>query len=153
MKKFYCFFILFLTVIFGAKDLCAGQKEGLLFKYYETISVPYPVPDNDQLNFDGVNFRLGWNSKAPCTIAVQFVNHGYVDRKLKFCIKDITLKKMIVLDAVHNSPFGSETLKPDSISKIWFGPVNNIKDSFLLRVWDSDSDEFDAAPVSMSGQH
>jgi hypothetical protein len=60
---------------------------------------------------------------------------------------------MIVIDKVHHSPFGTETLKPDAISKIWSGPVDNINDVFLLRVWDSDGDEFDSSPVSIGDQH
>jgi hypothetical protein len=150
MKKFY-FFVLLLAVVFGAKDLFAQQVKDLS-KYYEIVSVPYSVPDNDQENFADVDFRFGWNSKAPYKIAIQFVNHGYTLRKFKFAIKDVTSKKTVILDPVHNSRFGTESLKPNSESDIWSGPVNSNKDSFSLRVWDNNGDEFDKVPISISDQ-
>jgi hypothetical protein len=59
---------------------------------------------------------------------------------------------MIILDSVRNSRFGSETLRANSESAIWSGPVSNAKDSFSLHVWDSDGDEFDKVPISISDQ-
>jgi hypothetical protein len=59
---------------------------------------------------------------------------------------------MIVLDAIHNSCFGSETLSENSESIIWSGSVDDIKDSFSLRVWNSNGDEFDKEPISIKNQ-
>ena len=101
---------------------------------------------------ESVDFRFGWTSKAPFTIAIQFVNHAYANRKFKFAIKDVTSNKMIVLDTLHNSRFGSEALKANSVGIIWSGLVDNIRDNFSLRVWDSDGDEFDKVPISISDQ-
>ncbi|HXL72126.1 MAG TPA: hypothetical protein VN963_00750 [bacterium] len=143
--------VLVLVLIFFVKALCAQEVKDLS-KYCEIVSVHYSVPDNDQQNFADVDFRFGWNSKKPATIAVQFVNHSYSDRKFKFAIKDLTSKKMILLDAVHNSRLGSEALKPNSESAIWSGPVDNINDSFSLRVWNSNGDEFDKEPISIKDQ-
>jgi hypothetical protein len=150
MKNLY-FSVLLLIMIFAAKYLYAEPVKNLA-KYCETVSVFYSVPDDDKQHFVDINFRFGWNAKAPSLIAVQFVNHGYTARKFKFAIQDVTTKKMITLDAVHNSRFGSETLKANSESAIWSGPVSNIKDSFSLHVWDSDGDEFDKVPISISDQ-
>jgi hypothetical protein len=138
-------------VAFSIIDLHAQQVKDLS-KNYKIVSVPYSVPDDDRRNFADVDFRFGWNNKAPYTIAIQFVNHGYATRKFKFAIKDVTVKKTVILDTVHNSRFGYETLKPNSKSNVWFGLVDNIKDSFSLRVWDSDGDEFDKVPISISDQ-
>ncbi len=150
MKKLFSS-ALILIVIFCTKDLCSREVGGLS-KYYETVSMSYPVPDNDKKNFPDVDFRFGWNSKAPFRIAVQFVNRGYKDRKLKFAIKDVTSKKMIVLDGTHRSRFGSEMLKADSMGAIWSGPVDNIKDGFSLCVWNGNGDKFVKAAVSISDQ-
>ncbi|HTA75827.1 MAG TPA: hypothetical protein VK791_01575 [bacterium] len=150
-----CVYILILLIaaLCAAKDASAQTQTPTpnvkyLYKDYETISAPRAVPDNDQMNFDGVVFSFGWNKKAPYAIAVQFVNRGYEDRKMKFAIKDITAKKMIILDRVHNSAFGLEVLKQSSVGAIWAGPIDNPKNSFSLHVWDAKGNEFDAAPVT-----
>jgi hypothetical protein len=150
MKKLY-FPILLLILIIFVKALCAQEVKDLS-SYCEIVSVHYSLPDNDQQNFADVDFRFGWNSKAPETIAIQFVNRSYSIRKFKFAIKDVTSKKMILLDVVHNSRFGSEELKPNSESVVWSGPVNDIKDSFSLHVWNSNGDEFDKEPISIKDQ-
>ena len=147
MKQLY-FLTLLLITIFGAKDLCAQPTKDLS-KCYPIVSASYPVPDNAQQHFADVNFKFGWSNKVPYTIAIQFLNHSYVSLKFKFAIKDVTSKKMIVLDPVHNSRFGSEMLKENSPGVIWAGLVDNIKDSFSLHVWDSDGDEFVSDPVSI----
>jgi hypothetical protein len=145
------FIILFLAATFSARGLFAEQVKDLL-KKYPVVSVPYTLPDNDQQNFADVYFRFGWSSKPPYTIAVQFANHAYKTRKLKFAIKDVTTNKTVLLDAVHNVRFGTETLKANSTSAIWSGPVDNINDSFSLRVWSGDGDEFDKEPISIKDQ-
>jgi len=146
--KFFCFYILLLTVILGAKELGA-QEVKAISKVYGIVSEPYIIPDDGQPDFKNVAYRFGWNKKSPYAIGVQFINSGYVDRTIKFAIEDLTLNQMIVLDSVHNAHFGSETVKANSYSVIWSGPVDNIKDSFLLRVWNSNGDKFDQAPVSI----
>jgi hypothetical protein len=150
MKNQY-FFILILIVIFYSKNLLAQTVKDIS-KKYPIVSVPYTLPDNDQQNFTDVYFRFGWPAKSPYTIAVQFANHAYKTRKLKFAIKDVTANKMVLLDAVHNVRFGTETLKANSISAIWSGPVDNINDSFSLHVWSGDGDEFDKEPISIKDQ-
>lgn len=150
MKRLFKF-VLFLAIVLAIKTLNAQETKDLS-KYCEIVSVHYSLPDNDQQNFADVDFRFGWNRKAPQTIAIQFVNRSYSIRKFKFAIKDVTSKKMILLDAVHNSRFGSEELKPNSESVIWSGPVNDIKDSFSLHVWNSNGDEFDKEPISINDQ-
>ena len=150
MKRLYIPVFL-LIAIFFAKDLHAGQGKDIS-KYYGLVSVPYSVPDNDRQHFADVNFRFGWKSKTPFKIAIQFVNHGYASRKFKFAIKDITSNKVVILDTVHNSRFGSENLKPSSVGMIWSGLVDNIKDSFSLHVWDSEGEEFDKVPISIKDQ-
>lgn len=150
MKKLY-FSALFLTVIFFSKEGYAQQVKDIS-KGCEIVSVPYSLPDNDELHFLDVTFRFGWNNKAPYTIAIQFINHGYSSRKFKFAIKDVTSNKTIILDTVHNSRFGSELLKANATGNIWSGVVDNIKDSFSLHVWDSDGDEFDKVPISIKDQ-
>ncbi len=139
------------TVILFTKDLYAQQVKDLS-KNYGIVSVPYSVPDNDKLHFQNVDFRFGWNNKEPYKIAIQFVNHGYSTRKLKFAIKDVTSKKMIILDPIHNSRFGTETLKANSVGIVWAGPIDNNQDSFSLRVWDSDGEEFDKVAISIKDQ-
>lgn len=150
MKKTY-FFVLCSVLILGANGLGAENKDKLS-AFCNTVSVYYSVPDNDQLNFSDVVFRFGWNNKPPDTIAIQFVNRSYSERKIKFAIKDVTTKKMVVLDAAHNSRFGTERLKANSIGAIWSGPVDNINDSFSLHVWNNDGDEFDKVPISVKDQ-
>ena len=150
MKRRYSL-VLILVLIFCAKALCAQEVKDLS-KYYEIISVSHSVPDNEQQNFADVNFRFGWNSKGPAAIAIQFVNHSYSDRKFKFAIKDVTSKKTIILDKVHNSRFGSVVLKANSESAIWSGSVDNINDSFSLHVWSANGDEFDKEPISIKNR-
>jgi hypothetical protein len=150
MKKL-ALFLAVLTASFASHSLWA-QPAKEFAKDYKILSVPYSVPDNDQQHFADVDFRFGWNSKKPYKIAIQFVNHSYSTRKLKFAIKDVTSKKMVLLDSVHNTRFGTETLKPNSTSGVWAGPIDNIKDSFSLHVWDSDGDEFDKVAISISDQ-
>jgi hypothetical protein len=64
----------------------------------------------------------------------------------------VTTNKIVLLDSVHNVRFGTETLKANSTSAIWSGPVDNINDSFSLRVWSGDGDEFDKEPISIKDQ-
>lgn len=143
--------ILLLTLLFGAEGSWAEKAKDLA-KTFPIVSVYYSAPDNDQRNFADVVFRFAWTSQKPFRIAIQFVNHGYADRKLKFAIKDVTSKKTVILDPVRHSPFGTETLKANSTGGIWSGPVDNINDSFSLRVWDSAGDEFDKVPISSKDQ-
>ena len=145
------FSILFLSIIFYSNNLFAQPAKDIA-KKYPVVSVPYTLPDNDQQNFADVYFRFGWPAKPPYTIAVQFANHAYKTRKLKFAIKDVTTNKIVLLDSVHNVRFGTETLKANSTSAIWSGPVDNINDSFSLRVWSGDGDEFDKEPISIKDQ-
>jgi hypothetical protein len=140
-----------LAAFFCAKGLCAQAAKDLS-KACKTVSVPYSVPDNDKRNFADVYFSFGWNDKKPYTISVQFVNHGYANRKIKFAIKDVTAKKMVVVDRSHNARFGTETVKANSKGAIWSGTVEDIKDSFSLHVWDSEGNEFDKVAVSISDQ-
>ena len=147
MKKLY-FSVLLLIAILCKKDLPAQGLQDLS-KGYQILSVFYNVPDNDQKNFDTVNFRYGWTSRAPYVIAVQFTNAGYADKKLKFAVKDTTSGQFVILDPVHNVFFGTETLKANSDGAIWTGPVDSLKDSFALRIWDSDGDAVDQEPISI----
>ena len=137
-----------LIAIFCAKDLCA-QQENDLSKFYGKVS-NYISVLNDKNNMDNIVFyRIGWNGKTPKTIGIQFGNFGYADQKLKFAIKDVTSKKFVVLDKVHNSFFGTEILKASSKGIVWSGLVDNIDDSFSLHVWVGDGDEIDKEPVSI----
>jgi hypothetical protein len=131
----------------------SAQPSDDISKQYGIVSDYFPLPDKIQNNADKVIFyRLGWNEKKPYTVAIQFVNLGYADRKMKFALKDITTKKMLVLDKTHNSRFGTELLKSNSKGHIWASPIVDIKDGLLLRVWNNDGDEFDAAPVTIKDQ-
>jgi hypothetical protein len=147
MKRLY-FSVFLLITVFCAKDLRAQETEDLS-NNYKILSRFYNLPDDGQKNFDHVNFRYGWTSQAPYTIAIQFTNAGYDDKKLKFAIKDVTSNQTILLDTTHNAYFGTETVKANSNSAIWSGTVSNLKDGFALRVWDSDGDSFDQAPISI----
>ena len=142
---------LILFTFFCAQNLAAQQQKELT-KSFKIVSVPYAVPDNDKLNFANVFFKLGWKSKAPNTIGIQFTNSSYAEHAFKFAIKDLTTKKMVLIDTVHNSCFGSETLRENSIGSIWSGQVDNINDSFSVRVWDKDGDEFDKPAISIKDQ-
>lgn len=150
MKNFFLF-VLFLIVIFFEKSLYAQAVKDLS-KKYSIVSVPYTLPDNDQQNFADVYFRFGWPAKAPYSIAIQFANHAYKTIKFKFAIKDVTTNKTILIDTVHNSRFGIENLKANSTGAIWSGLVDNVNDSFSLRVWNSDGDELDKEPISIKDQ-
>lgn len=150
MKK--PFFAVFLLIAFLGLGPLGAEPQDELAQKYDVVSVTYSVPDNDQKHFTDVAFRFAWKNKKPYQIAVQFTNHGYADRKIKFAIKDVTKKKMILLDKEHNSRFGTEMLKAGSVSAVWSGPVDNINDDFSLHVWDSDGDEFDKVAVSIKDQ-
>jgi len=145
------FFILFLTLAIGVKEVCAQPTKDIA-KKYPVVSVSYTLPDNDQQNFSDVYFRFGWPAKTPYVIAIQFANHAYKTIKFKFAIKDVTANKMILIDAVHNNFFGTEKLKANSTSVIWSGSVDSVNDSFSLRVWNSDGDELDKEPISIKDQ-
>jgi hypothetical protein len=148
MKNMYLLFWLLITT-FGARCVFA-QEDNDLSKYYGTISKFDSILNNTQKDMNSIVFyRFGWNQKAPYKIAVQFVNLGYGDHKLKFAVKDVTSKKMIVLDPVHNSRFGTEMLKSSSKGVIWSGPIDNINDLFSLRVWVDDGEEMDKNPMSI----
>ena len=142
---------LFLMLLVCSKNLSAQEVKDLK-NIYMIVSTVYSLPDNNQQHFADVDFVYGLNKKVPFKIAIQFTNHGYATRKFKFAIQDTTSKKMVVLDPIHNSRFGSETLMPVTEGLIWSGPIDSNKDRFSLHVWDSDGDEFDAAPVSVSEQ-
>jgi hypothetical protein len=148
MKKQFFLVFLLLILIFSLRNLRA-QDSPDLSENYPILSAFYGVPDGGQKNFNRVNFRYGWTSQDPYVIAIQFTNAGYEDRKLKFAIKDVTTNQTILLDTVHNAYFGTETIKENSDSAIWSGTVNDIKDRFALRVWNSDGDSFDQAPISI----
>lgn len=149
MKKSFKL-ILCLIIVLITKTVKAQEAKDLS-KNYDIISASYSILDNDETRFLGVTFRFGWNKKEPYVIAIQFVNHGYDVQKFEFAIKDITQNKMVVLGTIHKSTSGYETLKPNSQGVIWSGPVNNVKDSFSLRVWDG-GNEFDKAPISIKDQ-
>ena len=143
--------LLLLTSFLSATSLSAKPAEDLA-KKYPIVSVYYSVPDNDKGNFADVSFRFAWTKNKPPQIAVQFVNRAYADRKLKFAIKDITTKKMVVLDPKRHSRFGTETMKANSTGAIWSGPVDDTNDSFSLHVWNGAGDEFDKVAVSIKDQ-
>lgn len=150
MKKLFKL-VLFLVIVLITKTINAQEVKDLS-KDYDIISASYSVLVNDETRFPGVTFRFGWNKKEPYVIAVQFVNHGYDTQKFKFAIKDVTLNKLVVLGTVHKSTSGYEALKPNSPGIIWSGPVDNVKDSFSLHVWDGGGNEFDKAPISVKDQ-
>lgn len=151
MKKWPIFAVIFTLVLFAGTSGAQTQQDELS-KEFPVVSVPYSVPDNDQQHFADVDFRFAWTNKAPFKIALQFVNRGYSTRKLKFAIKDVTSKKMVVLNPAHHSRFGTETLKANSTGAIWSGAVDNINDDFSLHVWDSDGEEFDKVAISIKDQ-
>ncbi len=149
MRKL-CFYGWLLASILCAQGLRA-QEEKDLSKIYEVVSQSAPVAADALKDFNNMIFyRFGWNRKGPPAIALQFVNFGYKDRKLKFAIKDVTSKKMVILDPAGKSPFATEDLKESSRSAIWSGPVDNIHHRFSLRVWEDDGDEIDEDPVSIN---
>ncbi len=139
------------SFVFFAANLEAASV-GELSKKQGILSVYYSAPDNDQQNFADVVFRFAWSDKKTATLSIQFVNRSYSDRKLKFAIRDVTSKKTVVLDRVHQSRFGAEMLKAHSAGSIWSGPVDSINDSFSLHVWDREGDEFDKVPISIKDQ-
>jgi len=141
-----------ILILFFSVNYLSAQQVKDLSKFFTIVSVPYTLPDNDQQNFADVYFRFGWSSKIPCSIAIQFANHAYKTIKFKFAIKDVTANKIVLLDTVHNSRFGIENLKANSTSVIWSGLVDNVNDSFSLRVWNSDGDELDKDPISIKDQ-
>lgn len=148
MKKLI-YSILFISTVLCQKELWA-QQDNDLSKSFTAVTKFLPVVVNTDKNAEKLVFyRFGWNSKAPATIGVQFSNLGYSDWKIKFAIKDMTTKKMIILDSVHKSFFGTELLKGNSKSAIWSGPVDNVSDNFSLRVWVGDGDEIDKDAVSI----
>ena len=141
-----------ILILFFSVNYLSAQQVKDLSKFFTIVSVPYTLPDNDQQNFADVYFRFGWSSKIPCSIAIQFANHAYKTIKFKFAIKDVTANKIVLLDTVHNSRFGIENLKANCTSVIWSGLVDNVNDSFSLRVWNSDGDELDKDPISIKDQ-
>jgi len=141
-----------ILILFFSVNYLSAQQVKDLSKFFTIVSVPYTLPDNDQQNFADVYFRFGWSSKIPCSIAIQFANHAYKTIKFKFAIKDVTANKIVLLDTVHNSRFGIENLKANCTSVIWSGLVDNVNDSFSLRVWNSDGDELDKEPISIKDQ-
>jgi len=144
--------LFYILILFFSVNYLSAQQVKDLSKFFTIVSVPYTLPDNDQQNFADVYFRFGWSSKIPCSIAIQFANHAYKTIKFKFAIKDVTANKIVLLDTVHNSRFGIENLKANSTSVIWSGLVDNVNDSFSLRVWNSDGDELDKDPISIKDQ-
>jgi hypothetical protein len=134
---------------FSSRADVLAQEAKNISRSYRILSVYYAVPDNEKKYFDTINFRYGWADQAPYSIAIQFFNPGYNDRKLKFAIKDVTSGQMIMLDQVHNSNFGTENLKANSDGEIWAGQINSLKDTFSLRVWNADGDELEQAPISI----
>jgi hypothetical protein len=147
MKKRYPYILL--SVLFFCAKLLDAQEIQYLSKDYPILSVFYNVPDDDRNSFAHLNFRYGWTSQAPYTIAIQFSNAGYDDKILKFAIKDVTLNKMVILGKVHKSTAGFETLKANSDGVIWSGLIANLNDSFALRVWNSDGKSLEQAPISI----
>ena len=141
-----------ILILFFSVNYLSAQQVKDLSKFFTIVSVQYTLPDNDQQNFADVYFRFGWSSKIPCSIAIQFANHAYKTIKFKFAIKDVTANKIVLLDTVHNSRFGIENLKANCTSVIWSGLVDNVNDSFSLRVWNSDGDELDKEPISIKDQ-
>lgn len=150
MKRLY-FAVFLLGLVFSPQGLRGGQPDELT-KTYNVVSDYYSVPDNDRFNFADVHFRFALATKKPYKIAIQFSNASYGDKKIKFAIKDVTKNKMILLDPVHKSNFGTEMLKVNSVSAIWSGPISNISDEFSLHVWNDAGDEFDQDPVSIKNK-
>jgi len=150
MRKVF-FSILFLSALLSARELCSQEARDLS-KCCDTVSASYPIPDKDQQNFGDIVFRFGWNKKAPFKVAVQFVNRGYDNKKLKFAIKDVTSKKMVVLDVAHKSRFGSELLKSNSLGAVWSGVVDDVNDGFSLYVWNGKGEKFVKGPISIHDQ-
>ncbi len=132
--------------------LAQDQAGDDLSKKFQTVSVFYSVPDDDKQHFADVVFRFGWNSQPPYVIGLQFSNRSYEIHKLKFAIKDVTTGKTVVLDPVRNTAFGMEVLEATSPGKVWSGTVDDVKDSFVLKVWDEAEDEFDKVPISITDQ-
>jgi hypothetical protein len=146
-KRFFPVFLFFL-VLFG--NSLGAEEVKAITKYFEVVSKYHPVSNVDQKDPNNlVYYRLGWNTKDSSTIAIQFANLGYGARKLKFAIKDVTSKKLVILDPIHRSRFGLEVLKAESNGKIWSGPIDNIRDGFSLRVWEDDGDEMDKETISI----
>lgn len=149
MKK-KIFFLLFLVPALLSRGADADEVKDLS-KDCEKVSKFMPLLDNPPKDLNNmIYYQWGWNGKKPATINVQFRNLGYGDHKIKFTIKDVAAKKLVVLDPVRNSNFGSETLKPDSKGAIWSGKVSNIKDGFSLSVWDGgDGEAVVKKPISL----
>jgi hypothetical protein len=147
MKKLH--FSILLSILFICMKQLHAQDVSNLQNIYPILSMFYNVPDDDQKDFEHLNFRYGWTSQAPYTIAVQFSNAGYDDKTFKFAIKDVTLNKMVVLGKLHKSTAGYETLKANSDGTIWSGSITSLNDSFALRVWNSDGKSLDQAPISI----
>jgi len=141
--------ILFLALLLGAKSMDAQQAD-VFPKEYTKVTKFLPAAVNNKPTQEMLVFyRMGWNSKAPASIAIQFANLGYTDWKLKFAVKDVVTKKTVLLDKEHNSTFGTELLKGNTKSTIWVAPVDNIKDGYSVRVWIGEGDEIDLATVSI----
>jgi hypothetical protein len=144
--------------LFGLLLLCCLLPKGLgaqedkdLSKVYEVATPFRPLSADANSDFNNmVYYHFGWNRKGPAVIALQFVNMGYKDHKLKFAIKDLTAKKLVVLDPARRSNFGTEALKADSKGAIWTGAVKNIRDKFSLHAWEDGGDEMDKDPVSIN---
>ncbi len=144
-----CLLVLALGVVFGMVEWCVAQEDDLAKSFPIVSKFDAALADTQNNLNDLIYYRYGWNNQRPYTIALQFVNFGYRDHKLKFAVKDVTSKKMVLLDAVHHSNFGTETLKASSTGMIWSGPINNVNDRFSLRVWVDDGDEMDKEPMSI----
>jgi hypothetical protein len=149
MKK-KCFYGSLLAAVLcighlGAQDDTAFPKE------FNVVSNFHSVPGKDKNDLQNlVYYRFAWRKKAPYAVAIQFVNLGYGERKLKFAVKDITSKKNVVIDPAHQSCFGTEALKESSKGMIWSGPIDSPNDRLSLRVWEDGGDEIDKAPISMN---
>ena len=151
MQKINLYVLIFIFAFFG--KLSYAQVDQDIEKYCEVVSKYYSVSETGQKNFYKIEYRLGWNKKAPYKIAIQFINLGYEGKKIKFSITDLTSKKMVILDAVHNSRVVSETLNPASTGAIWSGQIDGIKDRLSLRVWDKDGNEIDKSPISIRNKN
>lgn len=151
MNRAFLFLLALLTAIPGGFSFAQENQD--IEKACDIVSNYFPVVKNDQKNFYKIDYRLGWNKKAPYKISVQFINLGYASRKAKFAIKDLTSKKMIVLDPARNSRVVVENLNPASAGAIWSGLVDGIKDSFSVRVWDVEGNEIDEPPISIRNKH
>jgi hypothetical protein len=145
-------FVFLLLAIFLIAPMAPCQEAQTIEESYPILSPFYNVPGSTAERFNHLNFRYGWTDKDPYRIAVQISNPSYGEQKIKFAIKDLTTNQLVLLDEEHNAYFINETLPASMDGKIWSGEVQSLSDAYALKVWDSDGDSFQQAPVRISGE-